>query len=88
MVEEFKKLNCNVDVYDPWVDKNESIHEYNIDIIDEPLTNKYDAVVIAVAHQEFEKLSTEQIKSYCKENSVLYDIKHLLILVMLMDDYK
>ena len=78
LVEEFKKLNCNVDVYDPWVDKNESIHEYNIDIIDEPLTNKYNAVVIAVAHQEFEKLSAEQIKSYCKENFVLYDIKYLL----------
>jgi UDP-N-acetyl-D-galactosamine dehydrogenase len=78
MVHEFKKFNCNVDVYDPWVNKDEALKEYDINPIDNPVENKYDAVVIAVAHDKFQELSFDQIKSYCKENYVLYDIKHLL----------
>ena len=78
MVDEFKKFNCNVDVYDPWVNKDEALREYDINPIDKPEENKYDAVVIAVAHDKFQELSIDQIKSYCKENYVLYDIKHLL----------
>ncbi len=78
MVDEFKKFNCNVDVYDPWVNKDEALKEYDIDPIDKPIENKYDAVVIAVAHNKFKELSIDQIKSYCKENYVLYDIKYLL----------
>jgi len=78
LVEEFKKLKCDVDVYDPWADKHEAVSKYNIDPIDQPQKNKYDAVVIAVAHKEFKKLSIDLLKSYCKDNSVIYDIKHIL----------
>ena len=78
LVEEFEGFNCNIDVYDPWVDKDEAVHEYGIKPIDQPVEGKYDAILLAVAHDEFKALSLEQIKAFGKDNHVLYDIKYLL----------
>jgi len=78
LVEEFEGFNCNVDVYDPWVDKDEAVHEYGIKPIDQPVEGKYDAILLAVAHDEFKELSLKQIKAFGKDNHVLYDIKYLL----------
>ncbi|MDB3893373.1 Vi polysaccharide biosynthesis UDP-N-acetylglucosamine C-6 dehydrogenase TviB [Candidatus Thioglobus sp.] len=78
LVKEFKGFNCNVDVYDPWVDKDEAVHEYGIKPIDQPIEGKYDAILLAVAHNEFKELSLEQIKAFGKDSHVLYDIKYLL----------
>ena len=78
LVKEFKGFNCNVDVYDPWVSKDEAVHEYNIKPINKPIKGKYDAILLAVAHDEFKQLSLEQIKAFGKDNHVLYDIKYLL----------
>ena len=77
LVEDFEGFNCNVDVYDPWVDKDEAAHEYNIKPIDQPVEGKYDAILLAVAHDKFKELSLKQIKSFGKGNHVLYDIKYL-----------
>jgi len=71
-------FNCNVDVYDPWVDKDEAVHEYGIKPINKPIEGKYDAILLAVAHDEFKELTLEQIKAFGKDNHVLYDIKYLL----------
>ena len=78
LVKEFEGFNCNVDVYDPWVDKDEAIHEYNIKPIDKPVEGKYDAILLAVAHDEFKALSVEQIRAYGKGSHILYDIKYLI----------
>jgi UDP-N-acetyl-D-glucosamine/UDP-N-acetyl-D-galactosamine dehydrogenase len=78
IVEEFEGFNCNVDVYDPWVDKDEAVYECGIKPIDQPVEGKYDAILLAVAHDEFKALSLEQIKAFGKDNHVLYDIKYLL----------
>jgi len=78
LVEEFEVFNCNVDVYDPWVNKDEAVHEYGIKPIDQPVKGKYDAILLAVAHDEFKELSLKQIKAFGKDNHVLYDIKYLL----------
>ena len=75
LVKEFKSFSCNVDVYDPWVNKNQVNKEYKIKPIDEPIKGKYDAIVIAVAHNEFKSLTESQIKTYSKDNHILYDIK-------------
>lgn len=74
----FKKRNCNVDVYDPWVDKNQAIKEYAIEVINEPIINKYDAIVIAVAHVDFLNLTIEQIRSFGRTSHVIYDLKYVL----------
>ena len=77
LVEKFKEYNCNVDVYDPWVDKDEVIYEFDFRPINKPLEGKYDAILLAVAHDEFKGLSLEQIKAFGKVNHILYDIKYL-----------
>ena len=78
LIKQFKSFDCNVDVYDPWINKNQVSHEYNIQPIDKPTNGKYDAIVLAVAHDEFKSLTEEQIRAYGKSNHVLYDIKYLL----------
>jgi UDP-N-acetyl-D-galactosamine dehydrogenase len=78
LVKEFKSFSCNVDVYDPWVNKNQVAEEYKIEPIDKPIKGKYDAIVLAVSHDEFKSLTEGQIRAYGKDNHVLYDIKYLL----------
>ena len=77
LVKEFKSFSCNVDVYDPWVNKKLVAAKYKIETIDKPIKDKYDAIVIAVAHDEFKSLTEDQIRTYGKDNHVLYDIKYL-----------
>jgi UDP-N-acetyl-D-galactosamine dehydrogenase len=78
LVKEFKKFSCNVDVYDPWVNQKFIADKYNISLIDEPIKEKYDAIILAVAHDKFKLLSENLIRSYGKSNHILYDIKYLL----------
>ena len=78
LVTEFESLNCNIDVYDPWVDKIRVNDEYGIKPISKPSHGKYDAIVLAVDHNEFKQLTPEQIKAFGKDKHVLYDIKYLL----------
>lgn len=78
LVTEFEKYGVSVDVNDPWVDAEEAKKEYGISIIQTPETNSYDAVVLAVAHDEYLKLGVDAIRAYGKENHVLYDIKSVL----------
>ena len=78
LVQAFESFNCNVDIYDPLVDKQEAQQEYNIQPIDAPENGKYDAIILAVAHNEFKELSLEQIIALGKQNHILYDVKYLL----------
>jgi len=78
LIRAFENFSSNVEVYDPLVNKKESTREYSITPIDSPQKGKYDAIVVAVAHDEFKKLSLKEIKSFGKNNHVLYDIKYLL----------
>ena len=73
-----KMVILKVDVYDPWINKIQAEHEYKIQPIVKPIKGKYDAIVIAVAHDEFRALTEDQIRSYGKDKHVLYDIKYLL----------
>lgn len=74
VVTEFNEYACKVDVYDPWADHAEVKHEYGIDLISKPGEN-YDAIVLAVAHNEFKELD---IRCLGSSNPVIYDIKGLL----------
>ena len=78
LVNGFESFNCNVDVYDPWVNKAAANKEYGITLLKEPVSEKYDVIVLAVAHDKFNALSLEKIKSFGKQNHVLYDVKYLL----------
>ena len=78
VVEELSGFHCNIDVYDPWIDKEESIREFGITPVEQPEPGKYDAVIIAVAHHQFKAMGITAIRALGKKNHVLYDIKYIL----------
>jgi len=77
LVTTLESFNCTVHVYDPLIDKAEAKKEFNIDLLSKPDLSKYDAIILAVAHDEFKALSLKEIKSYGTPNHVLYDVKYL-----------
>ncbi len=70
VIEELQEFGCNIDVYDPWADKDEVKHEYNLELTQELDAKKYEAIVLAVAHNEFKKLDIKPT-----DDTVVYDIK-------------
>ena len=78
VVQELSGFHCNIDVYDPWIDKEESTREYGITPVEQPEPGKYDAVIIAVAHHQFKAMGITAIRALGKKNHVLYDIKYIL----------
>ncbi|MDN5067866.1 Vi polysaccharide biosynthesis UDP-N-acetylglucosamine C-6 dehydrogenase TviB [Aliarcobacter butzleri] len=72
VIEELQEFGCNIDVYDPWADTKEVEHEYNLKLIKELNIAKYEAIVLAVAHNEFKELKLKT------DNNVVFDIKSIL----------
>ena len=75
IIKELNSYGANVDIYDPWVDPKETQHEYGITPIEMPQPGTYDAILLAVKHDQFVQMGEQQIKALGKENHVLYDIK-------------
>jgi len=71
IIHELKEFGTHVDIYDPWADNAEVEHEYGVSLIG-AIDQSYDAVVLAVAHDEFEKLDLSKI---AHSTSVLFDVK-------------
>ena len=74
----FKDLGCDVDIYDPCVNSLEVKNEYGIDLINKPKNAKYDAIVIALAHDKFKEYTPSSLRKFAKKNYVLFDVKYLL----------
>jgi UDP-N-acetyl-D-galactosamine dehydrogenase len=77
VVRELKNYGARVDVYDPWIDREEAAHEYGIRPVSRMLDRAYDAVVLAVGHKEFRDLGIARVRKACKKNHVVYDIKYV-----------
>jgi UDP-N-acetyl-D-galactosamine dehydrogenase len=77
VVRELKNYGAKVDVYDPWIDRDEAEHEYGIRPIKRPRDGVYDAAVLAVAHKQFRDAGIGAVRKACKKNHVVYDIKYL-----------
>lgn len=77
IVQELKSYGVNVDVYDPWVDPEEAVAEYNIRPIDKPQAGTYDGIILAVAHRQFKAMSIDDIRALTRTESVIYDLKYL-----------
>ena len=75
---ELAEYNINFDVYDPWCNKDEVFNKYSLKLIDTPQRGHYDGVIIAVAHNEFVTMSVEDIRSFCKQEHVIFDLKYIL----------
>lgn len=77
IIEELKDYDTCVDVYDPWVDKNEEKKYYHHGFIDNPFEAdlKYDAIVVAVGHAEFKELTALDYENISNQQPVIIDVK-------------
>lgn len=77
IIKELGDYNISADVYDPWVNPIEAAHEYGFTPVSDPEINGYDAIVLAVAHNEFRDMGVLKIREFGKIEHVLYDLKYL-----------
>ena len=75
VISALKEYNINITIFDPWASIAEVKHEYNLDIVNELPNQKFDAIILGVAHKEFEGIDIESIKT---PKSVVYDVKGVL----------
>ena len=78
IVNELTEYNIVADVYDPWVDTQEAQHEYGITPIASLEQGQYDAVILAVAHEQFKAMGATDIRALAKPEHILYDLKYVL----------
>lgn len=78
MVKALKEYDLDLDIYDPWVDSAEVEAEYGLAPIMELKQGRYDAIIIAVAHDQFKQMSAQELVSLGKGEHVLYDLKYVL----------
>lgn len=78
IVNEFLGYHARVDVYDPWVDREEAHEEYGINPVERPKGGRYDAIIIAVGHRQFVEMGPDAIRKFGKTRHVLYDVKCVL----------
>ena len=72
VIQELKEFGCSVDVSDYWADAEEVKHEYKLELTENPSFDKYEAVVLAVAHDEYKILNLQN------RDQVVFDIKSIL----------
>lgn len=80
IVAELESYGCAVDIYDPWVDPTEEKHHYRVEIIPNPFQAEtlYDAIILAVAHNQFQNLSEDDYRRISSESPVVIDVKGIV----------
>lgn len=79
IVDELQEFGCKLDIYDPWANQAEVKHEYGIKTMDKNIdiyAKKYDAIILAVSHEQFEELDFKRLTN--GDKSVIFDIKGFL----------
>jgi UDP-N-acetyl-D-galactosamine dehydrogenase len=77
VVRELEKYGAKVDVFDPWADTAEALHEYQVRPVRRPRPGSYDAIVMGVAHDEFRQMGIAGVRELGRKVHVLYDIKYV-----------
>lgn len=75
IVKTLRSYNTNVTIYDPWANPEIVRREYGVEVTNQLPSEKYDAVILAVAHKDFEKLSVRDLTT---DKGVVYDVKGFL----------
>lgn len=79
IVRELADANARLDVYDPWVNSDDALHEYGVELVACPDKAAYDTVILAVAHDEFVQSDSDSAASvYVKDGGILFDVKGVL----------
>lgn len=75
IIRTLEDYSANVTIHDPWADPDTAKHEYGVNILNKMPNEKFDAIILAVAHNEFKMLNISSIR---EENAVIYDVKSIL----------
>ncbi|TBR76525.1 MAG: Vi polysaccharide biosynthesis UDP-N-acetylglucosamine C-6 dehydrogenase TviB [Burkholderiaceae bacterium] len=78
IVKELSEYDVLADVYDPWVSPEEAQHEYGITPVRQPQAAAYDAIIVAVAHDQFKAMGAPALRALGKAQHVLFDLKYVL----------
>ena len=77
IMERLTEYHADVDIWDPRVNIDEAREEYGVELITEPEPGAYDALILAVAHNDFRKLGAAGVRAFGKPRHVLFDVKYL-----------
>lgn len=75
VVNQLVEYGVSATIYDPWVSKEEVKREYSLEVVNKLPSQKFDAIVLTVAHEDFMELDYLKLR---KKNAVIYDIKNKL----------
>lgn len=75
VVRELGDFGFSIDVFDPLVDQQAAVTEYNINMVSEPVGKQYDAIILAVAHEVFKSLGADGVRAFGKTEALFYDLK-------------
>jgi len=77
IVQELMLCNAHVDVFDPWVEPEEAAAEFGFRTIENPAQRHYDAIIVAVAHDQFKEMGIDAVRKLAKNTAVVFDIKYV-----------
>lgn len=78
VIKPLEQCSACVEVFDPWVDASEAQHEYGISLTQAPEQGAYDAIILAVGHDQFRQLGGAGVRALGKTESIVYDVKCIL----------
>lgn len=78
IVNELKDYNIDADIVDPWCSAEEAVHEYNLKLTNDYKQDYYDAIILAVGHEEFKQMGVDAIRKLGRSSHILYDLKYVL----------
>ena len=72
-----KEKGLTVEVYDPWASPKETQDLYGFKLIEYPAIDQYEGIIISVSHDQFIKMGVDEIRSFGKNDHILYDLKNI-----------
>ncbi len=77
LFDQFEKQGFDIDLYDPWVDRNSLKDNYKTKIVEDPKLDFYDVIVLTTAHKIFIEMGIEKIRSFGNSDHLIYDMKYI-----------
>ncbi|WP_282096365.1 nucleotide sugar dehydrogenase [Epibacterium ulvae] len=75
LIRELQDYGLNVDVHDPYANPQDALREYDLTLCSDPAQGRYDAVVLAVAHEDYRSQGAATLRAYGRKTHVFYDLK-------------
>jgi len=77
IIDELKQFGVEVDIHDPWADPEQAKREYNLNLVSELEPNSYDAIIMAVAHDQYREMGASAVRELGRADHLIYDLKNI-----------